>query len=46
LTLEEEEGVASALGRLLSPSGRAVEGEWVGLRFDRLRSALDRGAGL
>jgi ribosomal protein L11 methyltransferase len=35
LTLEEEEGVASALGRLLSPSGRAVEGEWVGLRFTR-----------
>lgn len=35
LTLEEEEAVAGALGLLLSPASRLVEGEWVGLRFDR-----------
>ncbi len=35
LTLDEEEAVAGALGVLLNPAGRLVEGEWVGLRFDR-----------
>lgn len=34
LTLDEEEAVAGALGVLLNPAGRLVEGEWVGLRFD------------
>lgn len=36
LTLAEEEAVAAALGRWLTPVSRLVEGEWVGLRFDRL----------
>jgi len=35
LTLDEEGQVASALGLLLEPAARLVEGEWAGLRFDR-----------
>ncbi len=35
LTLDEEAAVSGALGLLLSPVSRLVEGEWVGLRFDR-----------
>ncbi len=35
LTLDEEEAVTTALAAQLAQAGRLVEGEWVGLRFDR-----------
>lgn len=46
LTLDEEGTVTSALGLLLEPATRLVEGEWVGLRFDRRPGPPRRGAGL